>query len=84
MDVLEKSIGFVQSVPESAWTKTIFLAADQCARLGSELAYRQEKLDGSRSTRRRIAFVLAPWDKLRAMYADFRNSVDLMHTLTQK
>lgn len=63
MSILEGCMGVIQTAPERRLLSgAVVEATRQCAELGTELAYRQEKqerLAGS-GARKRIAFVLAP------------------------
>lgn len=83
MKILEDCVTDIKNAGEELVTPTIHAAALHCMRLGEELAYRQEKFIGPKG-RKRIAYVLAPWDQLKSQYRDFRESVRMVHDLTQE
>ena len=83
MTILEECTGTIQAAKEENLSKGVVLAVQQCGQIGQELAYRQAKIPAT-SIGRRAAFALVSWDKLKAKYKQFRDSVILVHDLVQE
>lgn len=84
MSILEDCAGIIQTFAGERQMNTIIMEASKhCTDLGQEIAYRLEKFSGT-NAKKRIAFALAPWEKLQAMHEDFQSSVLLLHGLTQE
>jgi hypothetical protein len=83
IQVLEHCAGIVKSKGEDLVTPVLAKAFQRCTQIGEYLAYRQERLRGP-GTRKRISFLLAPWDKLQAKNKEFSDKVRLVHELTQE
>jgi hypothetical protein len=78
--VLEFCSGVIQTAHEGPLLETILEVARQCTVIGQELAYKTT----GKGVRKRIAYVLAPWQRLLALYNDFTTSVSLLHELVQR
>ena len=66
-----------------ALSQTILYTADQCAKLGQELAYRSERVSG-KNGKKRVVYALASDDKLLSLHTDFKFYVDTLHKLVQR
>lgn len=80
--VLQYCSGVIQTAYEGPLLETILSVAKECAVIGEKLAYRTDKLTG-KNGKRRIAYVLAPFQNLEALCNEFTSYVSLLHSLVQ-
>jgi hypothetical protein len=83
MRILNHCIGIIQSCRKGDLLETVLEVAKQCAEIGQELAYRNEKVAG-KNGRKRIVYALASFDKLLALHKDFKSYVSWLHQLVQR
>jgi hypothetical protein len=83
MRILNHCIGIIQSCCEGPLLETVLEVAKQCAEIGHELAYRNEKATG-KNGKKRIVYALASFDKLLALHKDFKSYVSWLHQLVQR
>jgi hypothetical protein len=81
MGILTNCLGIFQMVREETIPDIVFKVSGRCASLGSELASPEEIKEAS--TKQHIRFATGDWDKIKARYERFRDSVSDLHGLAQ-
>jgi hypothetical protein len=82
VDILEHCASVIQNAPESKLLDAVREAANRCAELGAHLSWIDRALE--RSSKKRLSFVLAPWQQFEALSKDFIASVSSLHGLVQR
>jgi hypothetical protein len=83
MGVLKHCVSVIQNSHEGPLLQTVLYVADQCWKIGQDLATRNEKVIG-KNGRKRIVYALASGDKLALLHTDFKFYVDTLHQLVQR
>lgn len=83
MAILEESLSSMHMLKELNASEALERAMKRCHDIGCYLASRQEKLRGE-GMKKRTAFVFAPWQLLKEKQNDFRDSVNVVHSLVQR